>query len=277
MNSNNSVLSCTLHNAQAANKTGLFNLLSLIFGIALLFAFSSVYASDKAKEKRWAEQVEDALMDGESLYLNDGKEDFLALEIPAEEGSELGIVVMHGIGIHPDWTTIVNPLRVGLAEAGWHTLSIQMPVLENGASGKDYDPLMQEVGPRIEAAISHLQKMGAKKVVLVAHSLGSRMTSHYLAARADSKEKSDEFPVIAYVGVGMNAGNVELLKKISLPMLDLYGSEDLDGVVGSAEDRAKSSSHNKAYKQQKVEGADHFFEGKDDELVEVVSSYIKSL
>jgi alpha/beta superfamily hydrolase len=40
--------------------------------------------------------------------------------------------------------------------------------------------------------------------------------------------------------------------------------------------RATASSHNKNYKQKVVKGANHFFEGKDDKLVEVVKEALLS-
>jgi pimeloyl-ACP methyl ester carboxylesterase len=243
--------------------------------IGLLFLTTVSIASDKEKEKRWAEQVTDALMDGEAVYLKDAKEeDFLALDMPAEEKSEVGILVIHGIGIHPDWEQIINPVRVGLAEAGWHTLSLQMPILKNTATGKDYLPLLKEVAPRIDAGIAYLKKAGVKKIVLVSHSLGAQMTSYYLANPTQQKKA---LPIIAYVAFGMNTPNTALLKKIKLPVFDLYGSEDLEGVLTSAPDRVAASSDNKGYKQQKVTNANHFFDDKNEVLLELISHYLKTL
>ncbi|HIO91469.1 MAG TPA: DUF3530 family protein [Leucothrix mucor] len=260
------------HYAKKGSKIALKNSLIALLGFTLVMISGASSASDKDKEKRWASQVVESLMDGDSVYLSDGKDDFLALDMPAEEKSEIGMLVMHGIGIHPDWPQVVNPLRVGLSEAGWHTLSLQMPVLKNSATGKDYLPLMKDVAPRIEAGIAHLKKSGVKNIVLVSHSLGAQMTSYYLANQTDSKS-----PVIAYVAIGMGSSNSELLKKISLPVFDIYGSEDLKGVMASASDRAKASKDNKMYKQEKVEGANHFFDDKDELLVEMVIKYIKGL
>ncbi len=42
-------------------------------------------------------------------------------------------LLAHGIGIHPNWEQVIQPLRVALSEQGWNTLSIQMPVLANEA------------------------------------------------------------------------------------------------------------------------------------------------
>ena len=94
----------------------------------LLFLSTNVFASDLAKEKRWADQVVDAILDGEAIWLNDGKSEFLGIYTEAEENKDRAVIVIHGTGIHPDWPQVVQPLRVGLTEHNWNTLSIQMPV-----------------------------------------------------------------------------------------------------------------------------------------------------
>ncbi len=245
--------------------------------LALLISSSlnTSFASDRDKEKRWADQIVDSLIDGEAVYLNDGKADFLSIEMRADDPKDVGVIVIHGIGIHPNWETIVQPLRVQLASAGWNTLSLQMPILSNEATGKDYEPLMKEVPARIDAGIRHLAKSGAKKIVIVAHSMGARMANYYLAHKKIYQEAKTETPIIAYIGIGMNAGNTGHLKKIKIPILDLFGEKDLPGVLESAPLRAKAALHNKKYKQQKVIGANHFFEDKDDELVKAVQDALK--
>ena len=73
----------------------------LIAGL-LTFSFN-LYASDLEKEKRWADQVVDAIIDGEAVWLNDGKNNFLGIYTEAEEDKNRAVIVMHGTGIHPDW------------------------------------------------------------------------------------------------------------------------------------------------------------------------------
>ena len=73
----------------------------------------------------------------------------------------------------------------------------------------------------------------------------------------------------------VNAANS--LKKIKLPVLDLYGSEDLDFVLSSAEKKRLAAAHNKAYTQKMVKGANHFFDGKNDELIEAVDEWCSKL
>lgn len=237
---------------------------ALFTGVLLLI--STVYASDLEKELRWKQQVVGDLFDGEPITLNDGQLDFLGLLTQADPAKENAIVVLHGVGAHPDWAQVINPLRVQLADQGWTTLSIQLPVLDNEAAEADYEPLIAEASPRIMAALAYLKESGAKGVYIVAHSLGSRMSSYFLAnIKAEVK---------GFVGVGMNVGTVQYLSKINIPMLDLYGSNDLNGVLGSASDRTAASAGNNAYSSQVVEGADHFFNDMDDELVEIVVEWL---
>lgn len=244
----------------------------------LLFSLisSAALASDRDKEKRWAEQITDSLLDGEAVYLSDGKADFLAIDTQADEPKDVAIIVIHGVGIHPDWSTIIQPLRVQLSEEGWSTLSLQMPILSNDASMEDYKPLIKEASPRIDAGIRYLAKAGAKKVVIIAHSLGSVMASHYLSEKKNYQEDKSKMPIIAFIGIGMAAETAEYLKKIDLPILDLYGEKDLPAVLASVDLRMKAAGKNDKYKQLKVPNADHFFEGQDGDLLKAVTSALSN-
>ncbi len=229
----------------------------------------SVHASDLAKEKRWADQIVDGLMDGEAVTLNDGSNDFLSIYTEAESPNPLGVLVLHGIGAHPDWPQVIQPMRVGLAERGWTTISLQLPVLPNEAEGKDYIPLMGEVAPRLKAGIAHLKAGGSRKIVIVAHSMGSWMTAYALA--------HGEISVTGFVAIGMGEGAVPYLGRINTLLLDLYGSDDLDSVVDSATARKKASASNPDYTQRVFSGADHFFNDHEEELVEQVAHWLKTL
>ena len=240
-----------------------------------VFLFSTVFASDLDKEKRWAEQVIDSLLDGEAHYLNDGKNDFLSLVTENEDGdAPLGAVIIHGTGVHPNWVDVIQPLRVGLTEKGWHTISIQMPILPNEASHDDYTALFPDAPARIDAAVNYLKnEMDVKRVVLVAHSLGSSMTAYHLSRNQPE--------VDGFVAIGMGAGsrhpnrdNVAHLKSIKLPLLDLSGSEDLESVVKSNEARKASQAHNASYTQIIEPGADHFFDGEEEALLNHVSNWL---
>jgi pimeloyl-ACP methyl ester carboxylesterase len=76
---------------------------------------------------------------------------------------------------------------------------------------------------------------------------------------------------------GTAADNLAHLPKISVPMLDLYGSEDLPEVLESSDARAEAGSGTPAFQQRVVDGADHFFEGEEEELLEHVQAWLEGL
>ena len=244
--------------------------------VTLLALSFNLQASDLAKEKRWADQVVDAIIDGETIWLNDGTSDYLGIYTEAEEDKGRAVIVMHGSGIHPDWQQVIQPLRVGLTEHNWNTLSIQMPILPNEAEYREYAPLYDEVAPRIDAAIEYLKKNGSKEIVLIGHSQGASMTAYYL-----SKSKQD---INGFVAIGMatfaddpRMDTIRSLQSINVPVLDIYADDDLDDVLKSIKARAEAAKKagNKNYTQLEVAGSNHFFDGKEDELVEAVAAWLE--
>lgn len=230
-------------------------------------------SSDLAKEQRWRDQIVDSLIDGDAVDLSANGLTFLGLYTEADEDTGRGAVIVHGIGVHPNWQQVVYPLRTGLPQQGWSVLSIQMPVLPNEATDADYGPLMDEAAARLDAAIAYLHEQGAERVAIVAHSLGATMANDYLAARPRA--------VAAFVAVGLSSGgahagrdNAELIGRVKVPILDLFGQNDLDAVVSSAPERAEAASANVDYSQLQAPGANHFFDGQDEALVEIVADWL---
>ena len=68
------------------------------------------------------------------------------------------------------------------------------------------------------------------------------------------------------------------VEKITVPVLDLYGSRDLADVLNTAKARAAAArkSGNADYRQTEVEGADHFFIGVEDDLTRRVYGWLKT-
>ena len=251
--------------------------ISGLFFVSLLLLSIGVNASDLDKEKRWADQVVESILDGDAVWLNDGSHDFLGIYTEAQENKGRAVIIMHGTGIHPDWQQVIQPLRVGLTESNWNTLSIQMPILANDAEYLDYAPLYDEVAPRIAAAIRYLKGSGSKDIVLIGHSQGSSMAAYYLST---TKQKVKGFVAIGIASFADDPrmDSINALRKIRVPVLDLYGKEDLDNVMASASDRAAAAkeSANKNYTQVVIAG-NHFFDGHEDELVETVADWLEKL
>jgi len=237
--------------------------------------------SDTAKEQRWSEQIVDQLIDGEDVWLEARDHRFLAIYTPAEETPPLGAVVLiHGTGAHPDWPQVIQPLRSGLAENGWQSLSLQMPLPPEGADQELQGQLIQEGADRISAALDWLAAQGAGKVTLISHSRGGADLLFYAADRQDDRLES--LVVIgvngAFNNVPKSMSTLQSLSKIKLPVLDVYGSGDLQGVLDTADARKKAvSAGNSGSQQTSVDGADHFFEGRDAELLALVIDWLKAV
>jgi len=247
-------------------------LASLILALA-----HPAWASDSAKEQRWADQIVDALIDGDAEWLQAGGQKFLSIytEIDADT-PKYGAIVLHGIGVHPNWDQVIYPLRTGLVEYGMPTLSLQLPVLPNDAELVEYIPLIPEARPRIAAGIGFLKERGVQRVVIVAHSLGSTMAARYLATNPGQ--------VAGFVAIGMQVRRKypetdvdAMLRKITVPVLDLYGSDDLQGVLDTASAKVAAAASNKHYTQRRIEGAGHFFDGHDEILVTTIADWISGL
>ena len=233
-------------------------------------------AADWQREQRLADEIIDAIVDGEPLWLHDGQRDFLGIytEADAPRG---GVLVLHGRGFHPDWSDTVNPLRVGLAERGWNTLSLQMPVLGKQAKYYDYVPILAEAFPRIEAGEENKKKQGNTRIILIAHSCSFHMVNAWIRAGRLRD-------IGALVGIGMGATDYKQkmvdpwqLDRLTIPVLDIYGAEDYPAVQRMAAQRLAAIQGNSRSRQVVVPGADHYFSDRGDTLVEQVSRWLDTL
>ena len=249
----------------------------LWLSLLVLLPAPNLSASDFDKEQRWSDQIVDSILDGEPVWLIADSHQFLSIFTPADNDSrENGLIVMHGIGVHPNWDQVIRPIRVEMTTRGWNTLSIQMPVLANDAAPEDYAKLFPEVTPRIDAALQYLESYGSRKIVLVGHSLGSSMSAYYLA-------RNSQQVIRGFVAIGMNYAAVfsalVKLELVKVPVLDLFGSDDLPLVLENRQNKAMAaqSGGNLKFQQQEIEGANHFFDDKNDELVDAVDDWLKIL
>ena len=75
-----------------------------------------------------AAELKRQLPASEFVNLNAADEDFVALWQPANDGNPKGVVILlPGEGESADWPRGIGPLRRGLPDHGWHTLSLSLP------------------------------------------------------------------------------------------------------------------------------------------------------
>jgi len=244
----------------------------------LLLGNSPAYASDLEREKRMADEISEVIFDGEVVMLSGDDHEFLSIYTEAESSTR-ALLIIHGRGFHPDWADTVQPLRVGLVDYGWNTLSIQMPVLGKEAKYYDYLPIFDEAIPRIEAGLKYLRAQGNRHIGIVAHSCGVHMSMHYLKQQGNAG-------LVAYVGIGMGATDYRQpmsepfpLESIEVPVLDIYGADDYPAVGRLAPERWRQiqTAGNPLSDQQVINDADHYFTDQGESLVEAVGDWLNQL
>jgi len=222
-------------------------------------------------------------------------------------GSLGGAIILPSLGRTPDWPDVIAPLRKALPAHSWNTLAIELPMPAKGTDGLwQLEPYFTASRSRIQSAINYLQQQGITNIVLIGHGLGA-------AAAVVCVSGNDPLRVsgLAAISLGTPPGSEpksygpELLEKIHIPILDIYGSRDFDEVTASAaarvsaarrgelaalrsqqlealkrspQDPRLSTDHNGyiAYRQLELMGADHSFRAAEPTLIKRIMGWLKT-
>lgn len=247
--------------------------------LLLLFGAVGLQASDLMRESRMAEQLKRNLAEGEWVQLQADGNDFIALQTDSPAVQRRGaVILLHDLGGHPDERDVTHELRTRLPASGWHLLSVQMPVGPANGQPGDYQGLVSESVPRIEAAVGHLKQSGFLNIVLVGHGLGGAMALNYMA-----NKPAPEIRALAVIGVRVpppdDVAQQRLLKQFAMirtPLLDLYGSRDLPVVRTTAQARlaAGRKGGGSDFRQDEILGADHQFRGSSQLLANRIGKWM---
>jgi pimeloyl-ACP methyl ester carboxylesterase len=188
------------------------------------------------------------------------------------------VILVHGMGAHPDWPDVISPLRRRLTEFGWSTLSIQMPILSPEESVAEYGKTLSLASSRLQAAVDYLHAWEIEPIILLGYSFGAAQAANYLASNKPEDIK-------AFVSVSMLAQKfikpgLEVFKfigGIGIPILDIYGEEDLDDVRRGIDDRrlAAGKNGNTGFKQIELQKSGHHYLGFEDALVEQIQHWLQ--
>ncbi|MDX1375170.1 MAG: DUF3530 family protein [Burkholderiales bacterium] len=241
---------------------------ALALAVVLGLLAGAAAAQDYARERRWEGEVRSNLVVGDAVMLKLGSgHAFLALHTPVAN-AKTGIVLVHGIGVHPDHG-VIGILRSALADQGYATLSIQMPVQASDAGAEAYTPaVFEEAIERIALAGGWLRARGPARLVLLSHSLGSRMSLAFW-------EKTQDAPYAAWVCLGI-ASDFAGAGGLRAPVLDVYGESDLPAVRAGAQRRARALESIPGSRQVVIAGADHFYTGRETQLAAAIDAFVKT-
>lgn len=234
-----------------------------LFALLPCLVSAAFAAGDYVREKKWADEVLPNVVVGDPVYLAQANGHRVLGLYAVAPNARVGVVVVHGIGVHPDHG-MIGTLRQRLVDFGFTTLSIQMPILAVDADPAAYPPTFPEAAERLRLAVAFLKAKGAASIVLVTHSLGSRMAYEYM--------KTNPADVKAWASLGMSSPGYE---GVRAPVLDLYGERDLPQVVAGARARLASMGGAPHSRQVVVPSADHFFADREEEMLIVLRAFLK--
>ena len=222
-------------------------------------------AADYAREARLAQEIVPTIVVGDPVYLATSRQSrVLALytEATSPAIADAAVIVVHGLGVHPDWG-LINGLRTGLAEAGMATLSVQMPVLSADAPREQYALLFPESNERLSAGVAYLRQRGARRIAIVSHSMGASMADAYLF--------SPSVKLAAWVPIGML---IALRVRADMPVLDVIAERDFPQVLDLAPQRVSILPRDQCSKQLVIAGTDHYMENRQKELVAAIVPFL---
>lgn len=232
-------------------------------------------ASDEKREVDFADSIKKTLAMGKMVWLEAEGKKFLGLYTETEKTTSKGVVIiLHDMGGHPDQQQLIYGLRTFLPEHNWTTLSLQMPLREIGVKKEEYYALFPEALARIKAGIKYAKDNGAENVVVAAYGLGGLMGVYAL------NEQLADIKALVTISLPVpeteikTAQTLEFIKKIKIPMLDIYGALDVPDVTESARDRRLAAKENNGYRQIKIDDEGHSYVHDEGLIVKRIYSWL---
>ena len=258
-----------------------FPIIIFLMGFMLTYQVSAKDIQAQNREQQIAEKLALIVDADEIVSLKASGGRFIGIYQRAKMGESRGVVILaHGMGAHPDWPDVISPLRTQLPEFGWSTLSIQMPILSPEEPVAEYGKTLKIAKSRLNAAIDYLHTWEIEQIILLGYSFGAVQVASYLASGKNEN-------VRAFVSVSMLSQKFikpgldvfKLIGGINIPMLDIYGDEDLPDVRRGSDDRrlAASKNGNRDFEQIELKHAGHHYQGVEDALVEQIQIWLKNI
>jgi dienelactone hydrolase len=247
-----------------------------VFALCLVRLFGDVcLASDEKREADFAEGINKTLTMGKAVWLESEGKKFLGLYTETEKSANKGtVIILHDRDGHPNQQQLIYGLRVFLPEHNWATLALQMPLREAGAGQEDYYALFPEAAARIQAGISYAKNKGAENIVVVGYGLGGLMGVYAQSEQAADIKALVTISLPVPTTTNKIAQTLEFIKKIKIPMLDIYGAIDVPDVTDSARDRRLAAKENTGYRQIKINDEGHAYLHDEGLLVKRIYSWL---
>ncbi|WP_207063635.1 DUF3530 family protein [Motiliproteus sp. SC1-56] len=173
----------------------------------------------------------------EVVWLETNQESFLGLYQPAlAPHPKGGILLLHHDRTSADWPGAIKSIRLGLPEAGWHTLSIavpdqpRLPVEQTlaaealGEEGKLLDQHYQQITDRIESGLRYLEEQGATHFMVLGAGSGAYWAGRYSAEFQNQRVNSLVLIDALRPQRSIEPALHELVARMQIPVLDIFHS-----------------------------------------------------
>jgi uncharacterized protein len=191
------------------------------------------------------------------------KESVTALLYPAAKKIRAGLTALlgHGAGAN-QLSGFMRMFARGLAARGLDVMTFNFVYMEQGRSVPDQVPKLESCFRAVIETIAKHRRLKANRLVIGGKSMGGRIASQVVAARADEPLAMDVSGLV-FLGYPLHPpGNparlrVEHLEKIQKPMLFVQGTRDALGTPEEIQPFVKNLRP--PAKIYSIEGGDHSF------------------
>lgn len=214
-----------------------------VFGLFLISYGHSFADNNYYLEKK----ISDALIeeiDKESIVWlkTEEKQEVFALFSSANISNlQGGIIILSDLFQTPDWPIVTHDLRVTLPNYGWETLSIQLPIPISTPSNTDLDDTYKLTTLRIESAINFFQTKNINNIVLIGISQSANFALKFTAALPNDNTDIQALVFLRAFDSSWLTSS-DLVKQITIPMLDIYPEHDSGTFQKSAKKRLIASN-----------------------------------
>ena len=129
--------------------------------------------------------------------------------------------------------------------------------------------MFPDAADRMAKAADWLRARGHAEVVLLSHSMGAWMANEYL------DRTHHNTPYKAWIVMGLTGSYSWGMRNYALPVLDLYGEQDVPPALSAAWRRKFALKTGNGSRQAMVAGADHNYNGKEGALAAVIDGFLR--
>jgi pimeloyl-ACP methyl ester carboxylesterase len=228
-----------------------FGAMLRVLVLLLTATLPTAHAANLAAEARLVAAMRADIPADRLVDLEAGGLTFVAIHRLNEREPRRGAaILLHDRGLHADTEEVVRPLAIELARHGWETLAVQLPVAGAGAPERDWQALVDQAQPRLQAAADFLLARDVDSLAVVGHGLGAAMAARFVAGQANTAGG-------ALVLIGAPQRHVpDDLPRVTVPTLDMFGERDARARDGAVARRLAAGD---AYTQVEIPGVDHRF------------------